>query len=98
MEHKEEINIQSEQNEEKRIQKKVGEFKKSLGHLQTHQHPNHRGGRRRRGRARNWKLIWNNNERKLPQFGEENRHTSPGSSENSKQVGLKEDHTETHHN
>ena len=52
LEHKEEINIQSEQNEEKRIQKKVGEFKKSLGHLQMYQHPNHRDARRR-GRVRN---------------------------------------------
>ena len=33
--------------------KKQGEFKKTLGHLQKGQHPNHRDARRRRGRARN---------------------------------------------
>ena len=59
LEQKEEINIQSEQNEETRIQKKKkrGEFKKILGHLQKGQHLNHRSVRRRRGRARNGKLI-----------------------------------------
>ena len=39
--------------------------------------------------------IWSNNERKLPLFGERNRHTSPGSIESPKQVGPKEDHTKT---
>ena len=52
LEHKEEVNIQSEQNEETRIQKKQGECKKTLGHLQTCQHLNHRGARKRRTRAR----------------------------------------------
>ena len=37
-------------------------------------------------------------ERKLPLFGEGNRHTSPGSTQNSKQDGCKQDHTRTHHN
>ena len=36
------------------------------------QHLNHRGVRRRRRRARNWKLIWTNNEGELPQFGKGN--------------------------
>ena len=36
------------------------------------QHPNHRGARRR-GRARNSKLIGKNNEEKLPQSGKGNR-------------------------
>ena len=35
------------------------------------QHLNHRGARRRRGRARNWKFIWKNNEGKLPQLVKE---------------------------
>ena len=64
-----------------------------LGHLQTYQHPNHRGARRRTRRARNWKVTWKNNERKLPQFGKGNRHTSLGSS---KQVGPKKDRTPRH--
>ena len=33
--------------------KKQGEFKKTVGHLQKGQYPNHRDARRRRGRARN---------------------------------------------
>ena len=53
LEHKEEINIQPEQSEETKIQKKLGEFKKTLGHLQKGQHLNHRDARRRGGRARN---------------------------------------------
>ena len=32
------------------------------------QHLNHRGARRRRGRAKNWKLIWTNNERELQEI------------------------------
>ena len=62
------------------------------------QHLNHRGARRRRGRARNWKLIWTNNEGELPQSGKGNRHVSLGSSENCKEVGLKEAHTKALHN
>ena len=37
------------------------------------QYPNYRGARRIRGRPRNWKLIWTNNEGKLHQSGEGNR-------------------------
>ena len=59
------------------------------------QHPNHRGARRR-GRARNSKLIGKNNEEKLPQSGEGNR--LPGSSESPKEVVPKEEHTKAHHN
>ena len=33
------------------------------------QHLNHRSARRRRTRARNWKLIWKNNEGELPRSG-----------------------------
>ena len=53
LEHKEEIHSESVQNEETRIQKKPGENKKTLGHLQTCRYLNHRAARRRRGRARN---------------------------------------------
>ena len=51
LEKKEEINIQSEQNEETRIQKKWGQTQEPLGKLETFQHPNYRDARRRRGRA-----------------------------------------------
>ena len=51
-EHKEGINIQPEQKEETRIQKKQGYYKKTMGHLQMCQHLNHRDARRRRERAR----------------------------------------------
>ena len=48
----------------------------------------------RRGTARNWKLIWKNNEGKLLQSGEGNRLPgSPESSESPKEVGPKEAHT-----
>ena len=61
------------------------------------QHPNHRGSRRR-GRARNWKLIWKSNERELPKYGKGNwLPESPGSSESPKEVGPKEAHTKAHH-
>ena len=35
------------------------------------QHPNHRGARRRRGKARNWKLSWTNNEGEFPNLAKE---------------------------
>ena len=38
------------------------------------QHLNHRGARRRRGRTRNWKLIWKTSEGELSQYGKGNRH------------------------
>ena len=50
LEHKNKINIQPKQNEEKNSK---NEFKKTLGHLQKGQYPNHRDARRRRGRERN---------------------------------------------
>ena len=46
--------------------KKWKESYKPLGQPEMLQHPNHRGARRRRTTARNWKLIWINNEGKLP--------------------------------
>ena len=51
------------------------------------QHPNHRDARRRRRRARNWKLTGKNNEGKLPSSGKGNRLLgSPGSTESPKEV------------
>ena len=56
LEHKEEKDIQSVQQEEKRTQK-IEECKELLGQLQVFQHSHHRGARKRRERARNWKPI-----------------------------------------
>ena len=49
------------------------------------------------GRARNWTLVWKNNDRKLPQCGEKSRYISSGSLESPKEVGHKEEHTKAHH-
>ena len=54
LEHKEEKDIQSVQQEEKRTQK-IEECKELLGQLQGHQHSHHGSTGRRRERARNWK-------------------------------------------
>ena len=48
VDQKEERTIQPEKNEETRIQKN----EERLGHLETFQHPNSRGARRRRGRTK----------------------------------------------
>ena len=51
------------------------------------------GCQRRKTRARNWKLIWTN-KGKLPESGEGNRlPRSPGSSDSSKEIVPKEEHT-----
>ena len=79
---------------------KKQEFKKmkrGWGTSGTFKHPNHRGARKRRGRARNWKLIWTNNDWELPQFGEGSRvPRSLGSSESPKEIKSKNKHTNTH--
>ena len=48
LEHKEEKNIQTEQQEQKRSPPKRGQGKEPLGQLQMYQYLNHRGARRRR--------------------------------------------------
>ena len=61
------------------------------------QHPNHRGAKRRRRRAR--KLISKNNERKLLQSGKGNTLLGrPESSECPKGFGPKKAHTKAHYN
>ena len=50
VDQKEERNIQPENNEETRIQKNE---ERHRGHLETFQHPNYRGARRKRGRTKN---------------------------------------------
>ena len=63
------------------------------------QHPNHKGARRRRRRAKTWKLTWKCNEVELPQSDKWNRLPgSPGSPESPKEAGPKEEHTKAHHN
>ena len=79
--------------------KKWRESYEYLGQPETFQYPNYRGARRRRTTARNWKLIWTNNQGECPQSGKGNRLPgSPGSSENPKEAGSKEEHTKAHHN
>ena len=64
LEHMEAKNNQSTRRRKKNL-KKQGECKQPLGQIQAFQHSHHRSARRRE-RARNWKSIWKNNERKLP--------------------------------
>ena len=52
LDQKEERIIQPQQNEETRIQKKEERLRNLQGQLETFQHLNHRGTRRRRGRSR----------------------------------------------
>ena len=72
--------------------KKWRQSYKPLGQPEMFQYPNYRGARRRTA-ARNWKLIWINNEGKLPQSGEGKLPGNPGSPESPKEVGPKEEHT-----
>ena len=70
-----------EKYESKKLRKGLG----TSGTTLSFQHLNHRGARRRRWRAGNWKLIWTNNEGKCPQSGKWNRFPgNPGSSESPK--------------
>ena len=69
LEQKEEINIQPEQNKETRIQK-MSCLGTSGTTLSVPTSKSWSAGRRR-GRARNWKLIWKNNEGELPNLVKE---------------------------
>ena len=58
LEYKEAKDIQSVQQEEKKKNpENLGQCKEPLGQLQAFQYLHHRVARRRRERARNWKLI-----------------------------------------
>ena len=57
------------------------------------QHPNHRSARRRRGTARNGKLIRTNNEGKLPNLGKEIDFREVQEAQSPKEIGPKEEHT-----
>ena len=56
-------------------------MKEDSGKCPNVKHENHVDSRKRRGRARNLKLIGKNKGRKCSQPGEGNRRTSPGSPE-----------------
>ena len=98
LEQKEERSIQTEQTEETGIQKN----EERLRHLwDNFKHSNIRiigvpEGEEEKQEIEN--LFEKNTERKLPEFGEGNRHTNPGSTESPKQVGPKEEHNKAHHN
>ena len=90
LEQKEEINIQPEQYEETRIQKNEERLLNLWNNLKRSniwiiEVPE---GEEQQT-ERKWKLIWMNNEGKLPQSGTANRLSgSPGSSESPKEVVL----------
>ena len=93
MEHKETKNNQSEQQKEKRIPQNKDStrilwdnFKKSNIHII--------GMPEGEGKLN---IYLKNNERKLPQFGEGNRHASSGSTESPKENECKEAHSKKHH-
>ena len=50
-----------------------------------------------KGKSKKLETYLNNNERKLPKFGEGTRHASPGSTGSPKPDGFKEAHSKTHH-
>ena len=87
LEHQEAKNNQSEQQEEKRIQKN----KDSINSLwDNFKHFNiHIIGVPEEKEQEKGNLF----ERKIPQFGEGNRHASPGSTETPRQDGCKEAHS-----
>ena len=97
LDQKEEINIQSEQNEATRIQKneeRLGtlwdKFKCSNIQLM--------GCQKEKRKSKKLKTYLKNNKGELPQSAEGNRlPRSPGSSESPKEVGPKEAHTKAHH-
>ena len=71
LEHKKAKNDQSEQQEKRMQKKKKGLCKQSLEQLQVYQHLHHRGARRRRERARNWKSILKIVKEKFPNLVKE---------------------------
>ena len=97
LEQKEEINIQLKQNEKIRIQKNENRFSNLWDNFK-YSNIWIIGVPEEKRKSRNWKLIWTNNEGKLPQSGEGNKLPgSPGSPESPKEIGPKEEHTKAHH-
>ena len=98
LDQKEEINIQPEQNEETRIQnneKRLRNLRDKFKHSKTRII----GLPEREKEEQEVKNLFENNEGELPQSGKGNRLPgSPGSPENPKEVGPKEEHTKAHHN
>ena len=98
LEQKEKINMQLEQNEETRTQKNEERLRNiwdnfKCSDIQITGVPK---GEEEEQQIEN--IFEKNNERKLPQFSEGNRHTNSGSSQSPKQVGPKKEHTKTYHN
>ena len=56
----------NQNSKKKKYIKKWGEYKELLGQLQSYQYLHHGNPGRRRERARDWKPIWRNNDRRLP--------------------------------
>ena len=98
MEHKEEINIQPEQNEETRIQKNEERIRNHRDNLK-HSNVQVIGVPEEEEEEQEVEnLFEKNNEGELFQSGQGHRLPgSPGSSETPKEVGPKETHTEAHH-
>ena len=96
MEQKEEINIQPEQNGERRTQKNEERFRNLWDNLK---HSNIQIIGVPEGEEEEQEIENLFEKRKLSQFGKGNRLLgSPRSSESPKPVGPKEGHTNTHHN
>ena len=97
LEQKEEINIQPDQNEERRIQKSEERLTNLWDNLKRSNIwitgvPE---GEQQQQEIEN---LFEHKKGKFPQSGEENRLLgSPGSSESPKEVGPKEEHTKAHH-
>ena len=91
------MNIQLEQNEEIRIQKNNERLRNLQDNFKC-SHIQSQGCQKKKRKSKKLKTYLNNNEGKLPQSGKGNTHTSPISSENTKEVKPKEEYSKTHHN
>ena len=99
LEQKEEINIQLEQNEEKRIQKNKERLRNLLDNFKRSNIWIIRVPEGEEEEEEIENIFKKNNEGELPQSGKGNRLTeSPGSPESPKEAGPKEEHIKTHHN
>ena len=97
LEQKEEINIQPDQNEERRIQKSE-ERLTNLWDNQKRSNIRITGVPEGEQQQQEIENLFEHKKGKFPQSGEENRLLgSPGSSESPKEVGPKEEHTKAHH-
>ena len=97
LEQKEEINIQPEQNKETRIQENE-ERLRNLWDNFKHSNIGIIGVPEREEEEQEIENLFEKiMKENFPNFGEGNRHISPGSSERTKDIGPKEEHTKAHH-